>query len=230
MISKWYKLKPDAILLRRKGKSIKNIRDILGIPLATLSGWLRHVQLTDRQKSILKKNHEKALVRARKYAVNWHKQQKVERLKLAESEASKSLSKIKSNEQIIELALALLYLGEGFKKTGGTGMGNSDPLILKFFLGIMRNIYNIDINKIRLYLHLRADQDPGLMRKYWSKELQVPIERFGKVSIDQRTTKKETYSHYKGVCIIHCANVAIQRKLVYIGTKFCEQTIQNMRG
>src|SRR3989344_3885517 len=87
---------------------------------------------------------------------------------------------------------------------------------------------NQKINKIAFYLHLRSDQNPRYMKKYWSGELDVPIERFGKVSIDKRTLKTKTYSHYKGVCVINCGNVAIQRKLVYIGRKFCKKTIEDL--
>ena len=178
---------------------------------------------------LLKRKHDNALIKARKFAVKWHNKQKENRLRLAETEADITLSKIKVNEENIELALALLYLGEGFKKSVETGMGNSDPLILKFFLGVLLNIYHLDINKIGFYLHLRYDQDPKKMKKYWSRELNVPIGRFKKVSIDKRTINKKTYPDYKGVCIINCAHVAIQRKLVYIGRKFCQKVIENKR-
>ena len=146
----------------------------------------------------------------------------------AERKADTLLLNIKSNKNIIELGLAMLYLGEGAKKSPTTSIGNSDPLILKFFLKILTNIYEIKINKIAFYLHLRSDQNPRYMKKYWSGELNVPIERFGKVSIDKRTLKTKTYSHYKGVCVINCGNVAIQRKLVYIGRKFCKKTIEDL--
>jgi len=135
-----------------------------------------------------------------------------------------------NNISIIETALALLYLGEGFKKSSKTGIGNSDPQILKFFLWTMLNVYKLDINKIRFDLHLRADQDEMLMKKYWSKELQVPLHRFTYVVRDSRTKGRTTYPGYKGVCVVDCGNVAIQRKLVYIGRKFCDKVVNDTRG
>ena len=123
-----------------------------------------------------------------------------------------------------------MYLGEGFKKSPKTGIGNSDPLLLKFFLKIMLKIYKIDIKKIRFELHIRADQNPELIKKYWAKELNAPLNRFKYVSIDKRTLGKYTYPDYKGVCVIDCGNIAIQRKLVYIGRKFCEKVIENLGG
>lgn len=230
MKSKWFHLKPKAVYFRKQGKSIRYVETSLGIPRSTLSGWFKNIKLTTSQHKLLKNKHRNALVKARVKAVVWHNQQKVNRLKLAEIEAEKTLLKIKNSTETIELALALLYLGEGFKKSPRTGMGNSDPLLLKFFLKIMTGIYKIDKEKIRFDLHIRADQAPMLIKKYWAKELEVTLNRFRTVSIDQRTIGKTTYKDYKGVCVIDCGNIAIQRKLVYIGRKFCEKTLENMRG
>ncbi|MEK7140487.1 MAG: hypothetical protein AAB815_01755 [Patescibacteria group bacterium] len=230
MESKWFKLKPQAISLRKQGRSIRDIEKSLGIPRSTLSGWLKTVTLTALQYKSLDNKNKKSLIKARKQAIIWHNQAKGNRLKFAEDAAEKTLLKIKTAEEIIELALALLYLGEGFKKSPRTGMGNSDPLILKFFLKVMLGVYKLDIEKIRFELHIRADQNPGLIKKYWAKELAAPIHRFKSISIDKRTSGKITYPNYKGVCVIDCGNIAIQRKLVYIGQKFCRKTIASLGG
>ncbi|MFA6076834.1 MAG: hypothetical protein WC735_02030 [Candidatus Paceibacterota bacterium] len=216
--------------LRKQGKSIRDIETSLGIPRSTLSGWFKNVKLTTSQYRSLKNKNRKALIEARKKAIVWHNQQKTKRLELAEKEAGKTLSKIKTNQEIIELGLALLYLGEGSKKSTTTGMGNSDPLILKFFLKVMTDIYKIDIEKIRFDIHIRADQNPELIKNYWSRGLNAPLIRFKTVSIDKRTIGKPTYPDYKGVCVIVCGNIAVQRKLVYIGRKFCEKVLENLGG
>lgn len=230
MRSRWFQLKPKAILLRKQGKSIRYVEKILGVSRSTLSGWLKNIKLTALQYEILKEKHKYALIKARRKAIIWHNQQKTDRLKFAENEADKVLLKINNKKEITELALSLLYLGEGFKKSPRTGMGNSDPLIMKFFLQIMLNVYKIDIEKIRFDLHIRADQNPELIKEYWAKELGAPLNRFKSISVDKRTVGKTTYPNYMGVCVIDCGNIAIQRRLVYIGRKFCEKTLKNMRG
>jgi hypothetical protein len=68
------------------------------------------------------------------------------------------------------------------------------------------------------------------MKKYWSAQLKVPIERFGGVSIDKRTIGRPTYPDYKGVCIARYGNVAIQRKLVYLSREFCKKIIDITSG
>ncbi len=229
MKSKWFELKSTAIALRKKGKSIREIETALGIPRSTLSGWLRSVQLSKTKKNLLDKKHREALIKARRSAIVWHNKQKVERMEFAKTSALETISTIESSKEILELCLALLYLGEGSKKNFTTSMGNSDPLILKFFLKILRSVFKVELSKISLYLHLRADQDSEKMKRYWSQELGMPLDRFRKTSIDKRTIKTPTYEHYKGVCVVDCGNVAIQRKLVYIGRSFCEKTIKELR-
>lgn len=226
MRSKWFGLKPKAIKLRQRGTSLRSVEKILGIPKSTLSGWFRNVPLTKSQKLVLKRNHQIALSKAREKATAWHNQQKDNRIREAEESAAKLLSMADlKNPAISELALAMLYLGEGLKTRSGTGIGNSDPLILKFFVNVLLKIYKININKIKCSLHLRADQDPEAMKRYWSKELHIPVENFTSPSIDLRTKGKATYSTYFGVCVVQCGNISLQRKLLYISRKFCESII-----
>jgi len=231
MKSKWYELKSDAIKLRKRGLSIGRIERRLGIPRSTLSGWLKNVKLTQGQKEKLLQDWKNALVKARKKAVLWHNAQKAKRLLEAKCEALKTLEKIDINDpNIIELALAMLYLGEGAKTTDETAIGSSDPSILKFFLAILKGIYNLDVRKIRCELNLRADQSPEKMKRFWAKELKLPLSNFRHVNIDKRTIGSKTYPNYKGVCHIKCGSVAIQRKLTHINNLFCQKVIKNNLG
>ena len=178
MLSRWVDQKPDVVRMRMEGKSIGNIEKSFGIPRSTLSGWFKNIQLTKNQKDQLTKNRLHGLIKARTKAVLWHNIQKENRLKEAEKQASNLLSNLDiKNLSLQELALAMLYLGEGIKGNRELGLGNSDPLVLKY------------------------------------------------VHADKRTLGSDTHPHYKGVCLIRCGNLSIQRKLVYIARKYCEQII-----
>ncbi|MBY0537899.1 hypothetical protein K2P47_00695 [Patescibacteria group bacterium] len=224
MISKWSNIKPEAIRLRKLGKSLPYIHTKLGIPKSTLSYWLKDVKLTIAQKNKLENDWKKALIKARSKAVVWHNKAKAHRIKVSESEGRLLLDNIDySNKYITELALALLYLGEGTKAQSETGMGSSDPVILKFFVNCLRTIYKIPEDKIKCELHLRADQDPEKILKFWSNELRISKQNFRKPYLDKRTAGTKTYDTYKGVCLVRCGTVAIQRKLVYIAKHFCTE-------
>lgn len=230
MQSKWFGLKEEAIKLRKEGTSMTDVESRLGIPRSTLSGWFKTIRLSQSIKRKLRENSKIALHKGRKKAAMWHNAQKAKRLQEAKEEAGNVLNGINTEDpHILELALAMLYLGEGFK-TRTTALGNSNSLILKFFLAIIRRVFNVDMKKIRCELHLRADQNPQKMKEYWSTELNIPIENFRYVAIDKRTIGSKTYPHYKGVCIIDCGNVAIQREIVYLGNLFCRNIVDQHSG
>lgn len=219
MISKWYGLKSQAIKMREAGTSIREVEKLLKIPRSTLSGWFKDIKLTKSQKNKLDKKWREALNIARKKAVVWHNKQKENRILEAENEAALILSKLDTkNKNILELALSFLYLGEG-TKTQSTSMGNANPIILRFFIAAVKQIYN-GAKLGRCELHLRSDQNELKEIEYWSKELQIAQENFGFVK-DKRIIKSKTYLDYHGVCVVRFTSIAIQRRLVFLSHKFC---------
>ena len=226
-MSEWFVKKRKATEMRKCGLSIVVIEKKLRINRSTLSGWFKNVKLTENQKKRLENQRLRGLVLARSKAVEWHRSQKKLRLEEALQEAKETLRNINTNNpHILDLALAMLYLGEGLKQPEETGMGNTDPLILKMFLSVLKKNYNVDIKRIRCELHLRADQNSEELKKFWSKELKLPIENFKYVSFDERTKGSPSYEDYKGVCVVRYGDVAIKRKLINISREFCESIIK----
>lgn len=231
MQSKWSELKDEAIRLRKQGNSLNFIANKFGIPKPTLSGWFKSLLLTKKAKIKIDQNWRLRLAEARKYAVSWHNTQKQNRLKDAERKALITLGKLKGGDvNVTELALAMLYLGEGGKKDSGTLIGNSDPLILRFFISILTNIYGVPVDEIKAALHLRADQNAVQLKRYWSKELGLPEQNFFGPYYDKRTQGRPTYGNYKGVCLIRCGRSEIQRKLIAMSRLYCEKIIKNYMG
>lgn len=232
MKSNWFELKEKAIKLRKEAYSIRSIEHKLKIPRSTLSGWFKSVMLTNSQQQKLKQEWLEALVKARQKAVVWHNAQKAARLAQAEQEAKSTLKSINlKDKNVLDLALAMLYLGEGFKKTNETAIGNSDPRILKFFIAALKANYSFDSSRIKCELHLRADQNPVKIKKFWAKELRLSFSNFTTVSVDQRTKGIPTYKDYNGVCVLRLGSVAIQRKLLILCKEYCDSIIdQNLGG
>jgi len=226
MKSKWFELKEEAIKLRKNGMSIGKVERRLGISRSTLSGWFKNIELTPTRKKKLLLDWQNGLVKARKEAVRWHNAQKEKRLKEAKKQAQDVIKSLDTHSlQILELALAMLYLGEGTKKKIETSLGSSDPFILRFFIGALKRLYNVNMEKVGCQLHLRADQNPQAMRRYWAKQLGLSLGSFKHVNIDKRTIGTSTYSNYKGVCSVRCGGAAIQRRLVFLADLFCKQVI-----
>jgi hypothetical protein len=228
MISRWSESKEQAITLRKSGFSINRIEAKLGIPRSTLSGWFKTVVITDGQKAQLQLNKEEAWARARLRAVESHRAQKNLRILEAKTQADITFKNLDvESPALLDLALAMLYLGEG-SKSDVSSLASSDPIILRFVIAVLRKNYGADINKLTCELHLRADQDPQMIKAYWSGQLKIPIANFRHVAVDQRTVGRPTYDRYKGVCVLRCGSIAIQRKLISLYTIFCQSVIEEM--
>ena len=224
MSSKWSHLKSAAIDLRKEGTSLREVETILGIPRSTLSGWFKNVELTHRQQRALDTKYAQALVTARIKASAWHRAQKILRDRAAETSALNLIQSIDlKDKKYLEVALAFLYLGEGAKGKHGLSLGNSNPDVINFFIKAAEILYGIPRKNMRCSLHLRADQDPDKEIDYWARELGLSKINFTKPFVDARTVGRPTYETYHGVCAVRCANVATQRKLMYIASEFCKK-------
>jgi hypothetical protein len=221
MKSKWFHLKDRAIKLRKQGKSLPYVSKTLGIPKSTLSGWFKDITLTKKQQQQLNKNWRDALGKARIGAVKWHNERKAERLAIAKQQALETIASIDHTDRaVLELSLAILYLAEGSKKNVETALGSSDPNTLRFYLRALGFLYSVNHTGLRCELYLRYDQDPEKLKRYWSKELSLPLDNFKQVNIDKRTQGKTTYDGYRGVCNIRGGGVAIRRRLVYLAEEY----------
>lgn len=222
MVSKWYHLKEEALALRQSGMSMTVIERKLGIARSTLSGWFKDVHLTEEQRTRLMKNSQDGWKKARERAVESHRAQKALRLLEAKTKAAETLNKLVISDELLDLAFAMLYYGEG-AKSGTTSIASSDPKILRFVLYVLQRNYAVTSHMIRCDLHLRMDQDADTLKRFWANELRIPFEQFKYVAFDKRSEGRPTYDHYKGVCVITCHQVAIQRKIMYLYTLFCEK-------
>jgi len=213
------KLRKKAIELRKKGRTYSEIQKILKteIPKSTLSYWCSNIELPkeyrDRIQELILKNAHKG--RAVALVVNRIKREKY--LKSVE-DRNKYLAKSLRNKDIVKIALAMLYLGEGGKDQRGSLLfGNSDPFIISLFLYSLRYCYSIDESKFRCTLMCRADQNTKKLEKFWSKVTNIPPSQFYRVRQDARTIGKPTKKKdYKGVCKIDYFSADIYTELMMI--------------
>src|SRR3989338_6205317 len=118
MQSRWSDKQQLALSLRGSGKSIRDIEKKLGVPKSTLSGWFKSVHLSTKLKQQLFKKWMRSLAEARKKAAIRNRLEKERRINEAIEEARVIVEAIDINQSnILELALAILYLGEGTKNS-----------------------------------------------------------------------------------------------------------------
>lgn len=208
------KLKKTAIDLRKRGYSYPMIENRIKVSRSTLSGWLSTLLLSElaREKIVdrKRKNLQKLRLRAVKVLRN-----KYEALRLKSTqEVEMEFDSIVFNTYIKEALLAMLYLGEGFKKIrSSVGLGNSSPQIVKIFVQLLREIYKVDEAKLRCYLFLRYNQSVEIETRFWSAQLSIPPSQFRKAHLDKRTLGKKTWPNYHGVCAVYCYSAEIEKRL-----------------
>ena len=212
--------KKEAQKLRSRGKTYNEIRVLLSanIPKSTLSEWCNKIEVPGIFNEILKKKMEAGGHRGRliALAVNKHKRDlyldkiRKDNLYLADRLQEKDFAKI---------ALAMLYLGEGSKRSRGRlSLGNSDPDVIRLYLRLLQTSYKIDKRKLRCTVQCRADQKIESLIKYWSEVTDLPRSQFYKTQVDPRTIGKPSKKkEYRGVCRIDYLSGHLFNEVIIIG-------------
>lgn len=204
------KTKNNAIALRRKGYSLKEIATTLHIPKTTLWGWLQSISLDRDAQTRL---HER-IVAGRATATK-HKRLKVEEKTMAMFiKVHKELHRFRPDPVTLKAICALIYWCEGVKdRHSGVRFMNSDPRLVEFFLKLLRDSFELDEMKFRVCVHLHQYHDVKGQLKFWSKVTGIPISRFTKPYI-KRNTGKRVRVGYNGCASVRYHDVEIARQLL----------------
>lgn len=170
----------QAIILRKRGKSIKKIAKLLGVSVSIVSVWSKEVQLTEEQREKLKRR--KTNVRHLRRLAKQSHQEKVLRVKKLLKDAKAQIKPL-SDQKLFLTGLAL-YWAEGFKsvKEGRLGFCNSDPRMIKFMLKWFRKA--LKINKEDFILRTEFNEThkdrAEEIKSFWAKLTRIPLDQFEK--------------------------------------------------
>jgi len=195
-------LSDRARILRKNGKSFREIAKELDIAVSTAYLWSNNVKISLDQKEHLRQKSLKAL------QISREKAQKIKREKYVK-EVRKNFKngleitnrKITGREFL--LVGASLYWAEGFKRDNRLGFANSDLAMIKLILTWLIDVLKVDKECIRLRVGINADFRNKIsnIEKYWSDNTGIPTRQFNKPFF-QNTTLKRDYSRrgvYYGV-------------------------------
>lgn len=223
------KIKEKARNLRKQGWSIGEISRKIKIPKNTLSGWIKDIQLTDKQKKRIRQKIIDSGTIGRSLAVKAN-YEKIQRWKQRIREKVSFFEHVPfQNIETGRLICGILYLCEGAKYPASRFLyfGNSDPKIILFFINLLRKCYKIDENKLRFSIGYRYDQNYDKLKKYWSKLIPIPKSKCLRSKPDIRTKGKPTKrKDYMGICRIIYYDTSLQFELQTIG----EYIIKNGAG
>lgn len=196
--------KLKAVNLRRKGLTYKEIRDkISGLSKGTLSGWLKYIELSEKQKLriINKVKTASEAGRIKGAWVNRIKAQK--RIESITSQAIDEFSELAKDPRFL-IGLSL-YWAEGTKASRNFQFINSDSIMIKTMMSWLREVCHIDRDQIgiRIYAHkIYAHKHP---EKYWATIIGIPATDF------KRTVYKPTpWTVKKNPIYMGCCRVELR--------------------
>lgn len=189
-------LRHKAEMLRKKGKSVRDIAELLNISRSTASVWCRDIVLTEEQIKRLENNKMRGSYKGRLRGGFTNKKKREDALLESKCVASKIVSKI-SQRDFLMLSIGL-YWAEGHKTGRTFGLVNSDPDIIKVWMDSLLNMgVDKDSFSPRLFLNtLWLEREEDIV-KWWSKKLSLPRKSFSKivkvVSKHKKIFKENTY-------------------------------------
>lgn len=183
------KVREKAFKLRLRGYSYNEIRNKLGVPKSTQSGWFKDMVLSERACKRLE---------ARKgigteVLIKRNKEQTVKAWKRAKNIQHATARKVKKLNQY-ELALvgAALYWGEGYKRLKVKNgikitnhiisFANSDAEMIKLFITFLLDILGVQIDDIKLDVRVFPHLSDKECLTYWKSVTGLPIKNFNKPS------------------------------------------------
>lgn len=205
------------------GKTYAEIREKFPIPKSTLSVWFKNSgKKPDRTRQL------EHLKRIRPIAMATIHRHKEERVALAAEIAGKELGRFPlKNKSVQKALLAMLYWAEGAKsETTGLRFVNTDPLLAKLYISLLRSAYLLDESRIRIRLHLHYYHQHREAITFWSKLLGVPDSQFGKIYVKKRSVLKRFRKNFRGICFINYFDGAVRRELLSLGQQIARKNAE----
>lgn len=205
--------------LRLEGHTYSEITKIIGklVPKSSLAYICRDITPPHFYYQKIKLMNKTNLESARRLALQANQQKYQSSIDTTRRSCKRYFSKLGTKEA--KIALAMLYLGEGAKRSGfrGLSLGSSDPNIILTYLGLLNKCYGLVPSRFKCRVSYRADQNIEELTKFWSQITGISINNFYKTKPDPRTIGKPTKkTNYKGVCVVFVAGAQIQLELEII--------------
>lgn len=212
-------------LRTEQGLSYSEIAEQVGVSKSTLSYWLKQITLTYEQEIRIQQHIEDNQSSFVAQAREINKKRFQEARNQAFQTGTEIAQQIPDDDRIHELALAMLYLGEGDKTGNRIQIANTDPSVLRYFLWAMEKLYKIDRVEMSLRLNLIEIARPleSQMIDWWSSELTCMPTQFSKTQFDSRSKSTNITGEYHGVCTITYNDTYLYERLKGLYTAYFNQ-------
>ncbi|MBU1083026.1 helix-turn-helix domain-containing protein [Patescibacteria group bacterium] len=204
-------IKEQAIVLRKKGYSLKEIAEKLSVAKSTVSLWTRDIKMSKSALKRLESKVKKAVIISAQRHIAVTNAEREYFFRKAAKLLDKNLDTISKDEA--KLYTALLYWCEGTKSTDNLiKFANSDPKLVKFFLTVFRRGFDLQLKKFRAMMHLHEYHIENRQIKFWAKITGIPTKQFYR-SYQKPHTGKRIKPDYPGCITINYYDKIVAREI-----------------
>lgn len=205
--------KKEAVRLRKKGLSYRDILRKVPVSKSTISTWLRNAQLTDAEKSIMKRRRENNISKGRIRAAAALHSLRVERDEVLRKAAICDFV-IYKLDPFFYVGMAL-YWAEGSKRSDSFTFVNSDSDMMFVMLNWMGRFLNVRREDVRARLYLHKPYANENLERYWSHATRIPIQNFRRTIYKPTGLLIKKRPNYKGCLRIEIGGVSHLRRYLY---------------
>lgn len=197
--------KYKAIALRKNGLSYKEIQQEIPVSKGLLSGWFKHLDLTQEEIKFLESRIIERQNTGRIQAALSNRKRRMERENL-NFELAKEAFKEYKNDPIFIMGICL-YWAEGAKKTNNFQFINSDKDMILFMYNWVQKYLKIGKENIkcRLFTHKVIGSENHL--GFWSGLLNLEKSKFQKITFKPTKHKVKKNPDYKGCLRIELGKI-----------------------
>lgn len=221
-----YELKLLATKLRKQGKSYSEILHTVKVSKATLSLWLRDIQLTPQQinKIYINKKQKNSYKLAKQKQIK-----KTKGIEIIKQNSNLEIKKLKDNPLFV--AGLMLYWAEGDKSESIelVKFSNSDPKMINFMMFWFKNFFHIQNDKFRIALHIHEYLKENEVKLYWSEITGISLKQFHKTQIKPTSIGHRKKMLYNGTCSIRISSRTLFRKIKWLTNAFLEEIDKNIK-
>jgi transposase len=200
----------QALNLRKRGYSYREIAKVCGISVSTASKWLASLPGADL---IVAENRRKAAKENTSRLLLINKARNTERKK--QYQEAERVAKIEyENYRTNPLFMAglALYVAEGDNTHSRLlRLANSRPELHRLFIRFVTQFLSVEKHAIHFWLLLYPDLEEVKCMKYWSKKTGISVAQFYKSQVIEGRSKKRTLHFGVGNTII--GSTLLKKKL-----------------
>jgi|AACY02.8.fsa_nt_gi Orotate phosphoribosyltransferase homologs len=199
----------QVVELRKRGFTYSEIANMCDIAKATVSNWLKEQPFSQR---ITIQNKQRTAKDNGKRIKLVHKARNIERSKRYAEAVRSAETEFKHyrHHPLFVAGLSVYMVSGDSDHPSQVRLSSNSFAAHKIFVAFLLEFLGLDKKELLCWVFAPPSLTPEQVVKKWSREIKLPVTRFGKTQFTKSTTKKVSY----GTATLTVGNAVLKRKLL----------------